>query len=201
LDELPEFKRSTLEILRQPLEDHEIFISRLNENLIYPAHFMLVAAMNPCPCGFYPNRNLCHCKENDIRRYQNRVSGALMDRIDLHTEVENISIKEMQKVQVNESTIEIRERVLRAKKIQNKRYKDSKIHANSELTGEMIKKYCPLNYREEEFLQEIFISLQLSVRSYHKTIKVARTIADLDGEEKIQKKHLAEAISYRKIQK
>lgn len=201
LDELPEFKRPTLEILRQPLEDKEIFISRVNDHLIYPANFMLVAAMNPCPCGFYPDRNRCHCKEYEIMRYQKHVSGALFDRIDVHTEVENISIKEVQRKESNESTKTIKERVRKAHEIQKQRYHEYPINTNAELNGEMIKRFCVLGDKEERFLEQVFQNLNMSVRSYHKTIKVARTIADLDGKEKIENSHLAEAISYRKIHK
>ena len=199
LDELPEFKRSTLEILRQPLEDKKILISRVSGNLIYPANFMLIAAMNPCPCGFYPDRNICHCKDFEIKRYQNRISGALLDRIDIATEVSNISLKNMEKNKKSEGSISIRERVMEARERQKFRFQETKIQFNAELTALEITKYCNLEQREAKFMEEVFEELKLSVRAYHKVLKVARTIADLQGKEKITCEFLSEAVGYRKL--
>ena len=199
LDELAEFKRSTLETLRQPMEEHKILISRVNGNLLYPANFMLVAAMNPCPCGFFPDRNLCHCKKFEIERYQNRISGALLNRIDITTEISNITLKNMEKKADNESSIKIRERVMEARERQNCRFKGTDLQFNSDLRVVDIDKYCSLGNREKKIMENVFVQLNLSVRTYHKILKVARTIADLEGSEKIKTGHLSEAIGYRKI--
>jgi magnesium chelatase family protein len=198
LDELPEFKRSTLEVLRQPMEDKKILISRINGNLEYPANFMLVAAMNPCPCGFYPDRNLCHCKDYEIKRYQNRISGALLDRIDIATDISTITLRTIEKDEKNERSEKIRDRVMEARMRQAFRYRKTTITYNADLSPTELSLYCKLDDRERKFMEEVYETLNLSVRAYHKVLKVARTIADLDGKDKINRNHLSEAIGYRK---
>ncbi len=199
LDELPEFKRNTIEILRQPLEDRKILISRVHGNLSYPANFMLIAAMNPCPCGNYPDRNRCHCKDSERKRYQSHISGAILDRIDIFTDVERISIQEIEKDKTAESSLKIKMRVLQAREIQKNRYRDSDIFFNSELTPSMMDVFCNLGKEEKKYMEQIFESFHLSVRAYHKTLKVARTIADLGGSINIQMEHISEAIGYRSL--
>jgi len=197
MDELPEFRRSTLEILRQPLEDKKIHIARTQGNFIYPADFMLVAAMNPCPCGYYPDRNQCTCQEGEIRRYLSKISGPILDRIDVTIEAPKVNIKQLSANGINESSADIRERVLAARNRQLKRYKGTKYHFNAELAGGDIKRFCPLGRKEEELMEKVFTRMNLSARAYHKIIKVARTIADLEGEEQIGCGHLSEAACYR----
>ena len=197
MDELPEFRRNALEILRQPLEDKKIHIARTYGSFIYPADFMLVAAMNPCPCGFFPDRNKCSCSENEIKRYLNRISGPILDRIDVTIEAPRVDIKQLSANMANESTKVIKERVMEARSRQEKRYKDTRYRFNAELGAGDIKEYCTLGEKEQEMMEQVFQVMKLSARAYHKIIKVARTIADLDGSDKINELHLGEAICYR----
>lgn len=197
MDELPEFKRNALEILRQPLEDKKIHIARTYGSFIYPADFMLVAAMNPCPCSYYPDRNKCNCSDTEVKRYLNRISGPILDRIDVTIEAPRVDIKQLSANMKNESSAQIKERVMQARKRQEKRYANTKYQFNAELKAGDIKKYCPLGSSQQDMMEEVFKRMNLSARAYHKMIRVARTIADLDDTEKIADEHLSEAICYR----
>ncbi len=200
LDELPEFSRSSLEILRQPLEDKEIHIARANGNVAYPADFLLAAAMNPCKCGYYPDRNRCSCTEVQIRDYLSRVSGPLLDRMDLTVETTPVRFDELKgEVSRGETSGEIRLRVEEAVRRQRARYEGTAIRFNSELTVSQLKEFCALGEREEALLQEAYQSLSLSARAYHRIVKVARTIADLEGSERIEKRHITEAVVFKSI--
>ncbi len=201
LDELPEFPKSTLEILRQPLEDKKITISRMHASITFPANFSLVAAMNPCKCGYYPDRNLCHCRENDVKRYINRISQPLLDRFDVCIESPKLKYDDLTTASQNESSKSIRTRVESAMEIQKTRYKSEKFLFNSELSTQNIKKYCYLGKTETDLLKESYEKLQLSARAYHKILKVARTIADLEESDTINVQHISEAICYRTIDK
>lgn len=200
LDELTEFKREILELLRGPLEDKEITISRVNSSVTYPCNFILVASMNPCPCGYYgSNIKQCICKPDQIKKYINKVSGPLLDRIDLHIEVEGVSYKKLEKSSNEEKSKDILKRVNKARKIQNERYKNCEIYSNSELTPELIEKYCKLDDKSQEMLNKAFTRLGLSVRAYNKILKISRTIAVLEGKKDIEIGHIAEAIHYRSL--
>ncbi|QUH31428.1 YifB family Mg chelatase-like AAA ATPase [Vallitalea guaymasensis] len=199
LDEMPEFSKNVLEVMRQPLEDGKVTISRVNATITYPANFMLVASLNPCPCGYYPDREKCSCTPLQIKRYLNKISGPLLDRIDLHVEANNVNYNELNNKKKMETSKDIKERVMRAHKIQQERYKDSKIYFNSMLSAAQIEKYCQLDDKSREMMKLAFEKLDLSARAYHRILKVARTIADLDGENDIEEKHLAEAIQYRSL--
>lgn len=201
LDEIPLFSRFCIETLRQPLEDKYISVARIKGSFEYPANFMLVAAMNPCPCGHYPDRNKCHCKPTDIRRYQRGISKPILERIDICAESSPISFNEIQKPKLEEASSIIRERVIKARNIQLNRFKNyKKIKFNSEMTTKEIKKFCSLGENEEAYLEKIFEVKKLSARTYHKLLKVARTIADLAGSEKICVEHLVEAANYRGLE-
>lgn len=203
LDEFPEFGRECIEALREPLENKTIQISRVNYSFTFPADFMLVAAANPCPCGYYPNRNLCNCTEPMIARYRSRISGPIRDRIDLIVAAEPITADML--VSSDKSPIygtrlssaDMRNQVLKARAIQKERYKEEKIQYNSEITVGSIELYCPLGKEEGEYMKQMYSSINLSARSYHKTLRVARTIADLDNSRDIHIPHLAEAVCYR----
>jgi magnesium chelatase family protein len=199
LDELPEFQKNTIEVLRQPLEDKTVTIARLNATYKYPAGFMLVAAMNPCSCGFYPDRNKCSCSINQVKRYLGRISQPLLDRFDICIEALQMNYKELQVQEKQESSQTIRERVRVARKIQLERYQGQNIYFNFQLTPRTIKKYCKLDSKEQALLEEAFIRMNLSARAYHRILKVARTIADLDQSERITTKHISEAIYYRSM--
>ena len=199
LDELPEFQKNTIEVLRQPLEEKSVTITRLNASYQYPAGFMLVAAMNACPCGFYPDRNRCSCSVHQVKRYLGRISQPLLDRFDLSMEALQINYADLQAQQAEESSEVIRKRVEAARTIQMKRYQKQGIFFNSQLTPKMIKKYCELKEQEQSLLEEAFIKLKLSARAYYRIIKVARTIADLKQCERISIEHISEAICYRSI--
>ena len=200
LDELPEFKKNTLEVLRGPLEDRNVTISRVNSTLTYPANFMLIASMNPCPCGFYgTDDNKCNCSENAISRYIGQISGPLLDRIDLHIEVKPVEYKKISSDEKEESSKTIRERVNKAREIQLKRYEKLNIYSNSELTPALIEKFCKLDVSCKKVLKKAFEALDLSGRAYGRILKVARTIADLDGKENIEQSHILEAIQYRSL--
>lgn len=199
LDELPEFKRSTLEVLRQPLEERVITISRARFSVQYPANFMLIASMNPCPCGYYthPTRE-CICPPGAISRYLSKISGPLLDRIDLHIEVIPVEIDKMTSNKEAESSSCIRQRVLLGRNIQLKRYKNAKgVYCNAQMTTNMLKKYCPLNKSCISLLKVAINKFGLSARAYTRIVKLSRTIADLSGSEKILDEHVAEAIGYR----
>ena len=200
LDELPEFKKNTLEVLRGPLEDRNVTISRVNSTLTYPANFMLIASMNPCPCGFYgTDDNKCNCSENAISKYIGQISGPLLDRIDLHIEVKPVKYKKISSDEKEESSKTIRERVNKAREIQLKRYEELNIYSNSELTPALIEKFCKLDVSCKKVLKKAFEALDLSGRAYGRILKVARTIADLDGKENIEQSHILEAIQYRSL--
>ena len=200
LDELPEFAKSTLEVLRVPLEDGEVTISRVNASLTYPAKFVLIASMNPCPCGYYGSKDKeCSCIPQQIAKYMGKVSGPLLDRIDIHIEVTPVKYEKLESDTTPETSEQIKERVNRARKIQLERYKNNKIFSNSELTPKLIEKYCKLDESSKRILENAFKKLGLSARAYGRILKVARTIADLAGEENILSAHIAEAIQYRNL--
>lgn len=199
LDELPEFHAKTLEILRQPLEEKEVTISRLQASYTYPADFMLVAALNPCRCGYYPNRNKCHCTTTQVQQYLGKISRPLLDRMDICVEVMNVSYEELSGKARSESSQSIRERVVRAREIQKERYRGTGIHSNSSLGAKDIAVYCELEKEDEKFLETIFKQMELSSRAYHRILKVARTIADLEESKSIKRAHLCEAIGYRSV--
>jgi len=201
LDEFPEFNRNTIEILRQPLEENEVTITRLHGTYRYPANFMLVAAMNPCSCGHYPDRNKCNCSPNQVKRYLGKISRPLLDRIDICIETLQMNYKDLEGRKTSETSKDIRERVMEARKIQMNRYKEESFHYNSQLTPKTISKYCKLGKKEQALLEQAFNKMNLSARAYHRILKVSRTIADLDGKENIEMKHLSEAICYRSIDK
>ena len=201
LDEVPEIQRHTLEILRQPLEDREITISRAKMSVRFPANFMLVAAMNPCPCGYYnhPDR-ACVCREGEVQKYLNKISGPLMDRIDLHVEVLPVPYNELSDTRRGESSADIRQRVIKARKIQEERFRSNHgIYSNAQMTPQLLQKHCGLDQRSQESLRNAMHRLGLSARAYDRILKVARTIADLEGSPNIQFEHLAEAINYRSL--
>ena len=197
LDELPEFGRDNIEVLRQPLEDKEVQIARNYGSVTYPADIMLVAAMNPCPCGFYPDRNRCRCSENEIKKYRSRISGPIYDRIDLCVEAKTLKLEELQEEKSGTSSETLKKDVMRARKIQQKRYEGSKYLFNADLKPKDITSYCVLQKEEKEYMGKIFHTLKLSARAYHRILKVARTIADLQEEEYIKTPHLSEAVCYR----
>lgn len=201
LDELPEFQKTTLEVLRQPLEDKKVTVTRLNANYQYPAKFMLVAAMNPCNCGYYPDRSRCNCAIPQVQRYLGKISRPLLDRIDLCIETLPITYTELDKRTGNETSMSIRARVMKAREIQKARYANEHIHFNSELTPALMQTYCVLGKEEKEFLEKIYHAMNLSARAYHRIIKVARTIADLEECETISMRHLSEAVCYRSADK
>ena len=200
LDELPEFNKSTLEVLRGPLEDRQVTISRVNASLTYPCNFMFVASMNPCPCGFYgsPDKE-CTCSPEAISRYMGKISGPLLDRIDIQVEVTPVKYQKLESDDRVESSEEIKKRVDKARKIQLERYKSHGIFANSKLTPALSNIYCKLDLKSKEIVQNAFERLGLSARGYGRILKVARTIADLEGTENIEAKHIAEAIQYRSL--
>ncbi len=197
MDELPEFRRNTLEILRQPLENKQIHIARTYGNFVYPADFMMAAAMNPCPCGYYPDRNRCTCSEVEVKKYLSRISGPILDRIDIMTEAPRIQLHQLSTDKVNESSATIKQRILEARQRQNERYQGTTYRFNAELRAGDINKYCKLGADEQKMMEEVYTKMELSARAYHKIIKVARTIADLDGADRIGIQHLGEAICYR----
>ena len=201
LDELPEFKRTVLEVMRQPIEDRVVTISRAKMSVEYPASFMLIASMNPCPCGYYnhPEKD-CVCAPGVVQKYLNKISGPLLDRIDLHIEVTPVPFSELNKQQNQEKSADIRERVVKARKIQTVRYvKDPHIHCNAQMRSSDLKKYCQLNESGNALLKSAMERLGLSARAYDRILKVARTIADLDEASNIETNHIAEAIQYRSL--
>lgn len=202
LDEIPEFKKNVLEVLRQPMEDGFVTISRVNASLSYPAKFMLVASMNPCPCGYYGDPyHECTCSQSSIDKYLNNLSSPLLDRIDIHIEVQPVDYREL-KDDINiETSEDIRRRVNRAREMQLERYKKENIYNNSQLSPKQIKKYCKLNKGAELIMKEAFNKYRFSARTYNKILKVSRTIADLNGEETILENHVLEAVRYRSLDK
>lgn len=201
LDELPEFNKTTLEVLRQPLEDRKITISRAKYTVEYPCSFMFVASMNPCPCGYYGDpTHHCVCTPGQIQRYMNKISGPLLDRIDIHCEVAVVPFKQLSQMQPGEPSAIIRERVIKARLIQEQRYKDFKgIHCNAQMTERMIHQYAEPDNQSIDMLRMAMERLSLSARAYSRILKVARTIADLEGSENVQSHHIAEAIGYRNL--
>lgn len=201
LDELPEFNKSALEVLRGPLEDNTITINRVNTSLTYPCNFMLIASLNPCPCGYYGTEKSCKCTIESIKRYLGKISGPLLDRIDIQVEVNCVKYEEMNNCKQYETSETIRKRVNRTRNIQRRRYESDGIIMNSELTPKLIEKYCSLNDECKKIMEKSFNKLGLSVRAYSKILKVARTIADMKESENIEKEHLLEAIQYRSLDK
>ncbi len=200
LDEMPEYSRHSIETLRQPLEDGVITVSRVENSVEYPANFTLIASMNPCPCGNFGNKQKeCKCTPQQIHKYLNKLSGPLMDRIDIHLEVDNVKFTDLTNRTDEESSDTIKSRVDMARAIQLNRFKNDKNYSNAKMNDVQLKKYCALNSTCEEILQTAFNSLNLSARAYSRILKVARTIADLDGCEDILEEHLIEAISYRSL--
>jgi len=196
LDELPEFDTSVLEILRQPLEEGKVEISRVYGNYSYPARFMLVAAMNPCKCGYYPDLSRCTCNSEQVRRYLGRISRPLLDRIDICVEVPKLEFEQIVSEKKEENSESIRKRVERARGIQKERYGKTACY-NSRIQASEIKKYCSLDSECTSLVEKVYESMRLTARSYHKLLKVARTIADLDGGGTITKTHLSEALLYK----
>ncbi|NLP46291.1 MAG: YifB family Mg chelatase-like AAA ATPase [Epulopiscium sp.] len=199
LDELPEFKRNVLEMMRQPLEDGKVTIARNHGHYTYPSNFMLVAALNPCPCGFYPDIEKCTCTPMQIHRYLGKISGPLLDRIDLHVEAAAIEYEELTNKRLEESSQTIQKRVQKAVQIQNERFKQDTILFNAQMNPKHIEKYCILGKEESKLLETIFSTLDLSARAYHRILKVARTIADLEESSFIQVHHITEAAQYRNL--
>ena len=201
LDEFPEFPRSVLEVLRQPIEDRVITVSRAKYTVDYPASFMLVASMNPCPCGYYGDpTHHCVCTPGQIQRYMNKISGPLLDRIDIHCEIQAVPFSELSKMQPGESSDKVRERVIKARKIQEERFKQHRgIHSNAMMTEKMLHEYAEPDEQSMEMLRMAMERLKLSARAYTRILKVARTIADLAGCEKVESTHIAEAIGYRNL--
>jgi len=198
LDELPEFNRAVLESLRQPLEDGVVTISRAAGSLQFPAKFILVAARNPCPCGYNTDpEKLCVCSPSAILRYQKKISGPLLDRIDLHIEVPRVKFEKLAETQVAESSAEIKKRAERARSLQRERYKGYRVLTNAELPSKLIKDFCQIDEPSQEFLKNAVTQMRLSARAYYRLLKISRTIADLSGEEKILLPHVAEALQYR----
>ncbi len=201
LDELPEFKRTVLEVMRQPLEDRKICVSRSKFSVEYPASFMLVSSMNPCPCGYYnhPERE-CVCAPGVVQKYLNRISGPLLDRIDIHIEIVPVSFDKLACTKPTEKSSVIRERVINARKIQEERFRDVQgIHCNAQMSSKLLRKYTVINDESQQLLKHAMQKLNLSARAYDRILKVARTIADLDGAEHIATEHISEAINYRNL--
>jgi magnesium chelatase family protein len=200
LDELPEFQKNVLEVLRQPLEDGFVTIARAQATLAYPANLMLVAALNPCPCGFFgdPDRD-CSCTGPQIQRYLHKISGPLLDRIDIHIEVPRTNIKDLESERTSESSSVIKERVRKARTLQQQRFEQEGIFRNAQMQSKHLKKYCKINTEAKQLMRDAFERLGLSARAHDRILKVARTIADLAGEEYILVNHIAEAIQYRSL--
>ncbi|HEY0828487.1 MAG TPA: ATP-binding protein, partial [Bacilli bacterium] len=202
LDEFPEFSRNTLEVLRQPLEDRHVTIGRARGVLTFPAHFILAASMNPCPCGYLgaeTKTNFCICSPIKTEQYRSRVSGPLLDRIDLHVEVPRLDYATFSSSQKNLSSLEMQQMISRVQLIQKNRYHNSNIHFNSELSGKLLRKHCQLNEEAIELMIHSFDALGLSGRAHDRILKIARTIADLEQSDSIETSHLAEAIQYRSL--
>ena len=201
LDEMPEFARGSLEVLRQPLEDKQIQLSRASGTYVFPAGFILVAAMNPCPCGYYPDMNKCRCTPGEVSHYLHKLSQPLLERIDLCADVPPVNFSQISEEKSGESSALIRKRVEKARRIQQKRYQNEKICFNGELSGKQIRKYCVLTENAFQVAKNAFELMELSARSYHRILKVSRTIADMEGEELIHTRHVAEALTYKAFDK
>jgi len=201
LDELPEFKRSVLEVMRQPMEDRVVTISRARISVDFPASFMLIAAMNPCPCGYYNHPDQpCVCAPGLVQKYLNKISGPLMDRIDLHVEVVPVAFKDLSERRKGEESHLIRERVMQARKIQEQRFANNPtIHANAQMSSKLLNQVCEIDDTGRALLKNAMERLSLSARAYDRILKVSRTIADLEQSEQIKTEHLAEAINYRSL--
>jgi magnesium chelatase family protein len=198
LDELPEFGTRVLEVLRQPLEDKIVAIARSTSTLVFPANFMLVGSANPCPCGWYGDPfGRCTCSAATVTRYQNRISGPVLDRIDIHVEVPRVDYDKLSGSRLSEPSSNIRARVEKARKIQHARFRDSKLACNADMGPAEVRQFCELDEVSRSLLRSAAQQMQLSARTYHRLLKVGRTIADLAGSERIQTAHLAEAIQYR----
>ncbi len=197
LDELPEFSRECIETMRQPLEDKQVQIARSQITFTYPADFILLAASNPCPCGFYPDRARCRCTQREITKYQNKISGPIRDRIDLQVVTRPVALKALNHACKGENSESMRKKVMLARRMQENRFQGSRLRFNADISSAVIAEYCRLDAAESEYMEQIFDTLQLTARSYHKILKVARTIADLEQEQDIRIPHLAEAVSYR----
>jgi magnesium chelatase family protein len=201
LDELPEFKRTVLEVMRQPLEDRKVTISRARFAVEYPANFMLLASMNPCPCGYlnHPEKE-CSCGHGVVERYLQRISGPLLDRIDLHIEVVPVPFRELSAAESTETSAEVRQRVMAARTIQHERFvSDEGVYCNALMSGRLLRRHCAIDTNGQNLLRTVMERLDLSARAHDRILKVARTIADLAGSEKIETEHLAEAINYRSM--
>jgi len=200
LDELPEFKRTVLEVMRQPLEDRVIRISRAKSSVEFPASFMLVTAMNPCPCGYYNHpQKECVCAPGTVQKYLNRISGPLLDRIDIHVEVVPVAYGELSSERVSEKSEVVRDRVIKAREIQAARFEGTGIYCNAQMSSKLLKTYCNINEAGHQLLKTAMEKLNLSARAYDRILKVARTIADLNASDNIETTHLAEAINYRSL--
>jgi magnesium chelatase family protein len=200
LDEILEFNKNSLQVLRQPLEEREVKLSRINGTIKYPANFMLIGALNPCPCGYFgTNVKRCKCTEYEIKRYLGRISGPLLDRVDIFSSVNPISYDEINGESIGESSLEIKKRVEKAREIQKERFKEDNINCNSQMKEKHLKKYCILNEKSNKILKIAYDKLSLSTRAYSRILKVARTIADLSGKVNIDEKDLIEALQYRKF--
>ena len=200
LDELPEFKRDVLEVLRQPLEDGKITVSRAQGSVVFPAKFMLVGSMNPCPCGYHgDSTHNCNCTPYQISRYLDRLSGPLLDRFDIHLEVRPISFEKLTGGQEGQTSREMKDKVDMARAMQLERYQKKGIYSNAQLNPKQIRAYCKLTDSQKRMIKDAFLAMSLSARAYDRILRVARTIADLEGEENVQDYHLAEAIQYRSL--
>ena len=200
LDELPEFKKHVLEVLRQPLEDLKVTISRASTTLTYPSSFMMVAAMNPCPCGYYSDpKHACRCTYQQIHRYRSKISGPLLDRIDIHVEVPAVPYKDLMKESYAEPSKDIRLRVSGARDLQSKRFARAKIFSNAKMSSRHIRTHCKIDDASRRLLESAIDKLGLSARAFNRVLKIARTIADLEDERNIQVNHISEAIQYRSL--
>ena len=200
LDEFPEFSRQAMEVLRAPIEDGQVTISRANGRLTYPCEFSLVAAMNPCPCGYFGhNKKACICSQQAVKRYLAKISGPMLDRLDIHVEVPAVEYEELTGKRDGETSREIKLRVEKARAIQNERYKGTDITCNARLTSNLMQKYCKLDNSANKILKNAFESLGMSARSYDRILKIARTVADLDGKDTITATHIAQAIQFRSL--
>jgi len=202
LDEFPEFGRRVLEVLRQPMEDKVVTISRAQGSFTFPANFMLVAAMNPCPCGFYGDQvKVCTCSSSTITRYQKRISGPLLDRIDIHVEVPRVEYDKLSSERLGEPSARVQARVEKAREQQRSRFSDSHLVTNADMHPQDIRKHCELDSPSKSLLRSAMDQLHLSARSYHRVLKLSRTIADLDGAQDIETNHMAEALQYQPREK
>ena len=199
LDELPEFQKASIEILRQPLEEKQVRLVRARGSVTYPADFLLLASMNPCNCGYYPNMQKCRCTPGSIKRYLERISQPFLDRMDICAEAVQISYKELTGTGTNETSAQIRERVVRCHEIQRARFQNESFCYNSRIPASRLKEYCQLGEIEENYMEHIYEEMSLTARTYHKILRVARTIADLEGSEQVRKHHLNEAVCFRTV--